>query len=212
VGAVTDKYTGASIVNATIFCIHDFELYQDKSDSAGVYGISDITVDPLVPFAFTVMAGGYPNVNADIDIPLPATYVHDFEMMNTDGDGDGIPDVYETNTGAYSGLTATGSDPANPDTDGDGANDGDEVLAGMSALDREELFRLLGVNYSLGAGSEVVLTWSSVTGKQYTVSWASNLVDGFEVLESNIVGVLPDNTYTDVFLGTGPGFYRIEVE
>jgi len=133
---------------------------------------------------------------------------------NVDSDGDGLSDYdeqYYDGSVVYEPGTSD-TDVSNPDTDGDGANDGDEVLAGMSALDREELFRLLGVNYSLGAGSEVVLTWSSVTGKQYTVSWASNLVDGFEVLESNIVGVLPDNTYTDVFLGTGPGFYRIEVE
>ena len=47
-----------------------------------------------------------------------------------DGDGDGAPDVYETNTGAFASAIDTGSDPANPDTDGDGLTDGAEVIGG----------------------------------------------------------------------------------
>lgn len=50
----------------------------------------------------------------------------------TDSDGDGLPDVVETNDccRGFIDLADTGTDPFNPDTDGDGVNDGAEVLAG----------------------------------------------------------------------------------
>jgi len=47
-----------------------------------------------------------------------------------DSDSDGLPDSVETNTGVYVSPTDTGTDPNNPDTDGDGYNDGVEVEAG----------------------------------------------------------------------------------
>ena len=44
-----------------------------------------------------------------------------------DGDGDGLPDVFE--------QTQYGTDPNNPDTDGDGLSDGWEVVQGLDPLD-----------------------------------------------------------------------------
>ena len=46
------------------------------------------------------------------------------DAMDPDMDGDGLPNVNETNTGAWNGSNNTGTDPANPDTDGDGYCDG----------------------------------------------------------------------------------------
>jgi len=51
-----------------------------------------------------------------------------------DRDADGLADDYETNTGIYVSATDTGSDPDNPDTDGDGIPDGNEVLSGTNPL------------------------------------------------------------------------------
>ncbi len=48
--------------------------------------------------------------------------------VELDTDQDGIPDEYETNDGNYHSPTMTGTDPSNPDTDGDGLTDGVEVL------------------------------------------------------------------------------------
>lgn len=45
-----------------------------------------------------------------------------------DSDHDQIPDAYETNDGQFQSPLMTGTDPNNPDTDGDGLRDGDEVL------------------------------------------------------------------------------------
>ena len=47
-----------------------------------------------------------------------------------DDDNDGLLDVVETNTGVFVSPTDTGTNPLNPDTDGDGVSDGDEVTAG----------------------------------------------------------------------------------
>ncbi len=47
--------------------------------------------------------------------------------IGIDSDLDGLSDSVETNTGEYRGATNTGTDPRNPDTDGDGLMDGEEV-------------------------------------------------------------------------------------
>ncbi|HET6604762.1 MAG TPA: hypothetical protein VFG21_11240 [Xanthomonadaceae bacterium] len=61
---------------------------------------------------------------------------------DSDRDGDGIPDCAETHTGRYVDITDTGTDPDNPDTDGDGLSDGDEVFGTVDGLD----LPALGVN------------------------------------------------------------------
>jgi hypothetical protein len=44
-----------------------------------------------------------------------------------DDDGDGLPDVVETNTGVYVDATHRGTDPLRTDSDGDGVSDGVET-------------------------------------------------------------------------------------
>lgn len=51
-----------------------------------------------------------------------------------DSDNDRLPDTAETNTGAYVSTSNTGTSPNNPDTDGDGLADGDEVLGTTAGL------------------------------------------------------------------------------
>ena len=52
-----------------------------------------------------------------------------------DSDNDRLPDAAETNTGIYVDSSNTGTDPNNQDTDGDGIEDGDEVLGTLAGLD-----------------------------------------------------------------------------
>ena len=52
-----------------------------------------------------------------------------------DTDGDRLPDSAETNTGIFVDASNTGTDPNNPDTDGDSIDDGDEVLGTLDGLD-----------------------------------------------------------------------------
>ncbi|UCG87491.1 MAG: hypothetical protein JSW71_02795, partial [Gemmatimonadota bacterium] len=59
-----------------------------------------------------------------------------------DADGDRLPDCVETNTSVFVGQLDTGTDPNDPDTDGDAISDGDEVLGTLQGLD----LPLMGVN------------------------------------------------------------------
>jgi hypothetical protein len=56
-------------------------------------------------------------------------------IPGSDSDGDRLDNCAETNTGVFVSLTDTGTDPNDADTDGDGINDGDEVLGTLGGLD-----------------------------------------------------------------------------
>ncbi|MBY0401242.1 fibronectin type III domain-containing protein, partial [Myxococcota bacterium] len=58
---------------------------------------------------------------------------------NPDIDGDGLLNSSETGTGVYVSPSDTGSDPFDPDSDGDGANDGLEVAFGTDPNDPSSL-------------------------------------------------------------------------
>lgn len=65
-----------------------------------------------------------------------AAFVNYFAQgCQVDSDGDGIPDWAETNDGMFRGPFATGTDPFNADTDGDGLSDGDEIYGTEDGLD-----------------------------------------------------------------------------
>ncbi len=51
-------------------------------------------------------------------------------FFDDDDDNDGLLDTVETNTGVFNSAADTGTDPLNPDTDGDGVDDGVEVANG----------------------------------------------------------------------------------
>lgn len=51
-----------------------------------------------------------------------------------DTDGDGLADCVETDTGIYVSTGNTGTSPTDPDSDGDGFSDGDEVLGTSGGL------------------------------------------------------------------------------
>ncbi len=54
--------------------------------------------------------------------------VFNFELSgDLDTDGDGLPDYAETGTGIFVSPWDTGTDPNNPDSDGDGIDDATEV-------------------------------------------------------------------------------------
>ena len=59
-----------------------------------------------------------------------------------DTDKDRLSDCFETNTGVFVSKKNTGTDPRNPDTDGDGIKDGDETLGTASGLK----LQLMGTN------------------------------------------------------------------
>lgn len=54
---------------------------------------------------------------------------------SADSDQDGLSDCSETADGRYISAASTGTDPMNPDTDGDGIRDGEEVFGAETGLD-----------------------------------------------------------------------------
>ena len=57
------------------------------------------------------------------------------DVCDQDDDGDGILDIYETNTGTYVSPTDTGTNPLDPDTDGDRFDDHSELAWGSDPND-----------------------------------------------------------------------------
>ena len=62
--------------------------------------------------------------------------------MGIDRDEDSLHDGVETNSGIFVSASNTGTNPALSDTDGDGFDDGIEVLAGTNPVNPRELPRL----------------------------------------------------------------------
>jgi hypothetical protein len=65
--------------------------------------------------------------------------INSLTLFAQDTDGDGILDIYETNTGIYISPTDTGTDPHNLDTDRDGLNDGIEIKDSASQWAYEDI-------------------------------------------------------------------------
>ena len=78
---------------------------------------------------------GIPNlVDLCADVADPTQLDSDGDGLSdpcdTDDDDDWLLDIYETDTRIFIDETNTGSDPLNPDTNGNGINDGEEVYSG----------------------------------------------------------------------------------
>ncbi len=144
-----------------------------------------------------------------------------------DGDSDTMPDAWEwvyfnnlTNAAAGDCNRDTisnlkhyqdGTDPTDPDTDGDGMSNTDELLAGTSPTNAASVFQVSSFKLQV---SNSVVTWSSVTGKSYRLSRVSQLVTGnWSLVIGSMTGMPPLNVHTDeTAAGSGPWLYRIELE
>ena len=86
-------------------------------------------------------------------------------VCDDDDDNDGLLDSHETNTGIYTSPTDTGTDPLNPDTDGDGMSDFAEVTFGTDPTDPSDGI-FVPLLTPLGVGLLVVLLlgvgWAAV--------------------------------------------------
>ncbi len=80
--------------------------------------------------------GGCVDVITESDCnAAPGTFLGAGTDCTTDGDSDGIVDAFETDDCLLSLPCATGTDPTNPDTDGDGLLDGEEVFGTAGGVD-----------------------------------------------------------------------------
>ena len=118
-----------------------------------------------------------------------------------DVDRDGLPNWWEN-------LYFGGATNANPstDTDGDGHNNGEEYISGLDPTNAASYFSL--DNFS--AGPHNVFQWDALSERAYSVHWSSNLLDGFQLLEGDILW--PENIFTDTtHTVEREGFYKLDV-
>ncbi|MBA4388243.1 MAG: hypothetical protein C0404_09695 [Verrucomicrobia bacterium] len=128
--------------------------------------------------------------------------------LAADSNGDGIPDSW--NIQFYGTLNGS---PATADDDHDGMSNLQEYLAGTSPLDPSQLLELKDIAMSAGAGQGIVIRWISVPMKEYAVHRATNLLQGFAGLASNIVATGSENSYTDTTAtANGPYFYKVKTK
>jgi hypothetical protein len=125
-----------------------------------------------------------------------------------DSDGDGLPDSTETDTGIYSGQDDVGTDPADADTDDDGATDGDEIAAGTDPFDPGSRFAVTSAVLNEPAPAWVDITWDVVAGKSYAVYWSPSLESpSWNAVDGPALDDIVDNedsTWTWTDKGTDP--------
>lgn len=121
-----------------------------------------------------------------------------------DLDGNALPDAWER---LHFGVT--GVDPS-ADPDGDGLNNLAEYKAGTDPKDFQSQFRFISITRQAGG---VLLEWSSVTNRSYSISRSGNLLTGFQPLPGDRLATPPVNSFLDTN-ATPPGsyFYRLRLQ
>jgi len=117
-----------------------------------------------------------------------------------DTDHDGMPDAYEI----ANGLNPNVND-ANDDLDHDGLTNYQEFLAGTDPNNANSVFRVTRINLASG---QVRITWSSVAGKTYTISAASQ-VNGPYTPVRNVPSAGDGETFADFTASPARQFYRV---
>jgi len=118
------------------------------------------------------------------------------ELFPVDDDGDGLSESWER---------SIGTDALSPDTDDDGVNDGDEILAGTNPLDGADVLQM--VELQPQAGGLMKVLWDSVPGKSYQLQYTTgSLAEANPFIDLNppvvatgaasftIITNVPDNT------------------
>ena len=165
-----------------------------------------------------------------IDSPLHLAYHRDgVNIMLTDPvNPDGVPYWWMLETFADLQTERYEFDygwvalEARRDRDGSGLSVWQAYVAGVDPDDPTSTFRIEMLSPVQareddvkGAGisdAGVVLQWSSVEGRIYSVWRSSDLMQGFEPIATGIHSTPPHNTYRDTTAtGEGPYFYRISV-
>lgn len=122
-------------------------------------------------------------------------------IPSPDTDGDGIPNEWELQ---YFGGTTN----ANPDAiAANGTNTVMEAyIAGINPTNPAAFFTA-----SLTNTNELVISWTAVSGRVYSVRGTTNLLNSFQTLETNILW--PQSSWTDIVHNTeGSSFYKVDVQ
>lgn len=127
---------------------------------------------------------------------------------SADSDADGIPDGWEMQY--FGGATNA---VATMDADGDGLDNYGEYIAGTVPNDAGSVFKVTSYEGPASGGSPVVINWSTVAGRVYSIGYTPNLkYVGFSNFPDATSLPYTQNSYTDsVVHAENCIFYRVEV-
>ncbi len=120
------------------------------------------------------------------------------DAFDTDDDGDLLLDTFEM---------SWGTEPDNPDTDSDGADDYEEWVAGTYPTNSDSVFEVNNIEQI--ETNAFVINWNPVSNRTYMIYRNTNIVHGsWNLLTNDVIsGVFTDRTAT----GSGPYYYYITV-
>jgi hypothetical protein len=128
-------------------------------------------------------------------------------LVASDRDDDGMPDTWET---AF-GLNPDNPSDAASDADHDGLTAYAEYRAGTDPNDAQSVFKFIHVQPHQQGG--IVVKWSSVEGKTYTLERSTDVLTGYAAIQPSISAVAPENTYHDATATAATTyFYRLRVQ
>jgi hypothetical protein len=174
------------------------------------------TSSTVAGFGALSSGGAYTNISSGRS---PGGYLQTFSLRpDLDTDGDGLHDeIDDDNDGDLLAdideITGALFDPVTPthpnlaDADGDGVNDGEEMIAGTNPGDANSVLEVVSITRA-GTGAEI--QWSARGGKQYILLVSTDLTAGFVPVATNQVagGEPPWFTTTGKATVSGEDSYR----
>jgi len=196
---------------------------KNRYDPAGAYGFSEGTsmATPHVAGSVAFMALNYPGdgvtqriarllSNVDPMSPPDSNRVASGGRLNIaapmDTDTDTLPDWWELDI-----ATNLSQVDLTTDTDNDRFLDGHEYLAGTDGGNSNDFLEMRTDDTQITNG--LVVRWSSVSNRVYSLLRSTNLFDGFGTNATGITATPPENVHTDSMV-TIPGtyFYGVELD
>ncbi len=158
--------------------------------------------------------GEFVDGNDSVDVDDVQPYVDQLKLLKAKDDDKGFEYRYSAKGTPYhwlydQGLIGDDYEAIDQlDTDGDGFTSWQEYIAGTDPLQSSSGWAVeLDVTSS---GGDYVIRWPSVEGRTYKLQKSNRLSDGFNVLDSNIVGTGGEISYTVEV--EGAAFFCVEVE
>lgn len=182
---------------------------------------------------FAVNAGAEPGLWCDLAVADAAFYTQfgaDLRWNNAvsrenskfwavfsstnDADHDGLSDYEEQMSNGSpdydSGVTDT--DVNNADTDGDGAGDRAEHIAGTDG-NNEEAYLALEMESQGGGTGPATFRWRSATGRVYSIYFSTNLMDPWPTVPwLEMVGDGTEKSFANESEDEPLGYFRLKVE
>jgi len=145
--------------------------------------------------------------------------------ISDDPDGDGVATTEELTVGTNPLLYDTDGDglndgdelmiyhtnPLASDSDGDGISDGEELLTETDPNNQLSVLRIASIRFD--APSIVTIQWAGSTNKLFRVNRSTvPSRDNYSTLTNGVRGLVPVNVFTDTNATNGSYFYWVEQE